>query len=60
VNYNIETIDGVVHLSGLAKSKEELDRVIRHAQGISGVKRVVSHVLTIDDPRRVTAVANTG
>jgi len=60
VNYNVETVDRVVHLSGLAKSNEELDLVIRHAQEVKGVERVVSHVLTIDDPRRVRAVASTG
>ena len=59
VNYNVETIDRVVHLTGLAKSNDELDRVIRKARAVSGVERVVSHVLTIDDPRRVRAVATT-
>lgn len=59
VNYNVETVDRVVHLTGLAKSEAELQRVIKHAQRVSGVRRVVSHVLTIDDPRRVHAVAAT-
>ncbi len=59
VNYNVVTINRVVHLTGLAKSTDELDRVIRRAQGIKGVERVVSHVLTIDDPRRVRTVAAT-
>ncbi|MHA1530056.1 MAG: BON domain-containing protein [Alphaproteobacteria bacterium] len=59
VNYNVETIDRVVHLTGLAKSAGELDQVIRRAQAVKGVERVVSHVLTIDDPRRVGAVADT-
>jgi len=60
VNYNVETIDRVVHLTGLAKSSEELDRVIRRARQVAGVERVVSHVLTIDDPRRVRTVAAIG
>ncbi len=60
VNYNVETIDRVVHLTGLAKSNEELDQVIRRAREVAGVERVVSHVLTIDDPRRVRTVAATG
>ena len=59
MNYNIETINRVVHLTGLAKSNEELDRVILRAQQVAGVERVVSHVLTIDDPRRVRTVAAT-
>jgi osmotically-inducible protein OsmY len=60
VNYNVETVDGVVYLTGLARSKAELERVVTHARQIGGVKRVVSHVLTIDDPRRTGAVAATG
>ena len=59
VNYNVETINRVVHLTGIARSSEELDRVIRRAQAVKGVERVVSHVLTIDDPRRVRTVAAT-
>ena len=59
MNYNVETINRVVHLTGLAKSNEELDRVISRAQQVAGVDRVVSHVLTIDDPRRVRTVAAT-
>jgi osmotically-inducible protein OsmY len=57
VNYNVETMDKVVHLTGLARSRDELQRVIDHAAGTPGVVRVVSHVLTIDDPRRQTASA---
>lgn len=53
VNYNVETIDRTVHLTGIARSRDELTRVIAHARRTSGVSRVVSHVLTIDDPRRV-------
>ena len=57
VNYNVETVDKVVHLTGVARSRGELKRVIDHAAGTPGVVRVVSHVLTIDDPRRQTASA---
>ena len=52
VNFNVETVDKVVHLTGIARSKTELGLVIDHAARIPGVVRVVSHVLTIDDPRR--------
>ena len=52
LNYNVETVDKVVHLTGLARSRGELGKVIAHAAAVPGVARVVSHVLTIDDPRR--------
>ncbi len=54
-NYNIETIDKVVHLIGLAQSRTELRRVANIAATTPGVERVVSHVLIIDDPRRTGA-----
>ncbi len=61
VNYTIETVDKVVHITGIARSGTELQAVIDHATGIPGVERVISHVLTIDDPRRqvTTALAPT-
>lgn len=51
-NYSVETHDGVVHLTGVARSPEELDRATRQAAMVTGVREVVSHVLSIDDPRR--------
>ncbi len=52
LNYNVETVGKVVHITGLARSRSELSEVLTHAQSVPGVARVVSHVLTIDDPRR--------
>lgn len=52
VNYSVETVDKVVHITGLARSNVELRRVIERASLVPGVAKVVSHVLTIDDPRR--------
>ncbi|MEM6971731.1 MAG: BON domain-containing protein [Pseudomonadota bacterium] len=51
-NINVETVEGVVHLTGLARSAGELERIVAHAQRADGARRVVSHVLLIDDPRR--------
>lgn len=60
INYNVTTMDRTVHLTGLARSAKELSRVIEHARKVEGVERVVSHVLTIDDPRRVARIARSG
>ena len=57
VNYTVTTVDGAVHLTGLARSPAELDRAIEIARSVAGVRRVVSHVLTIDDPRRRARIA---
>lgn len=59
-NYDVLVFRRAVHLTGLAQSAAELERAIRHAQVVEGVTRVVSHVLTIDDPRRVRATSTTG
>lgn len=53
VNFSVETVDKVVHLTGIARSTVELEQAIEHARTIPGVVQVVNHVLTIDDPRRI-------
>jgi osmotically-inducible protein OsmY len=57
INYSIRVVDGVVYLLGVAQDADELDRVINTARAMSGVRRVVSHVLTKDDPRRAGDVS---
>jgi len=52
VNYDIETVNGTVHVMGLARSNEELRRVTDIASRVSGVQQVVSHALLTSDPRR--------
>jgi osmotically-inducible protein OsmY len=54
VNYTVDVVNGVVYVMGIAQNQDELDRVIAHARDISNVKRVVSHVLLKDDPKRRT------
>jgi osmotically-inducible protein OsmY len=52
INYVVETVNSVVYLMGIARTEKEIARVIDHARDVTGVRRVVSHVLTQDDPRR--------
>jgi osmotically-inducible protein OsmY len=44
LNYNIDTVDQVVYLMGIAQNQAELDRVTRIASTISHVKKVISYV----------------
>ena len=44
INYNIETVNAVVYLIGIAQDQIELDRVLTHARSIDRVRRVVSYV----------------
>jgi osmotically-inducible protein OsmY len=52
VNYSIESVNGVVYLLGVAQNQAELDKVLDIARNVRYVRRVVSHVLMLDDPRR--------
>jgi len=53
INYSTRAIAGTVYLLGVAQNQAELDRVFQVARNIPDVKGVVSHVLLIDDPRRL-------
>lgn len=53
INYSTRTVAGTVFLLGIAQSQAELDRVFQVTRNIPDVKEVVSHVLLIDDPRRL-------
>jgi osmotically-inducible protein OsmY len=52
INYTVDVENSVVYLMGIAQNQAELDRVIATARDISGVKRVINHVLLKTDPRR--------
>lgn len=41
INYNIETVRGTIYLLGIARSEEELTRVVHHARNVSGVRKIV-------------------
>jgi osmotically-inducible protein OsmY len=51
-NYKITTVNKTVYLIGVAQDKEESQKVLNIAAKISGVKKVVNHVVLIDDNRR--------
>ena len=52
INYTEDVENGIVYLMGIAQNQDELDRVIATARDISGVKKVVNHVLLKTDQRR--------
>ncbi|MEM9100397.1 MAG: BON domain-containing protein [Pseudomonadota bacterium] len=60
VNINVTTVDGVVHLTGIARSEKEHAKTLNVAAGTDGVQKVVSHILVIDDPRRAEQLAKSG
>lgn len=53
INYSTRAVAGTVYLLGVAQDRAELDRVFRIARDVPNVKRVISHVIMKDDPRRI-------
>ena len=43
-NFNVETVDNVVYLTGIAQDEAEHQRVLDHARTVSGVREVVSYI----------------
>ena len=52
-NYNVECVNSVVTLMGIAQSEQELSLVTNLVSRTAGVTKVVSHVIMKDDPRRI-------
>jgi osmotically-inducible protein OsmY len=52
INYTVEVVNGTVYLLGVAADQAENDRVVGIARNMANVRRVVSHILNRDDPRR--------
>lgn len=52
VNYKATTVNKTVYLIGVAQDEAELNRVIKTITKISGVEKVVSHVVMLSDRRR--------
>ena len=54
INYTIEVKNGVVYLIGTARSKAELDELVKLARQTKGVNKVISHV-TVALPGSITS-----
>ncbi len=52
VNYTVDVVHGVIYLMGVGQDQDEVDRVIAHAQGVRGAKRVESYIVLKTDPIR--------
>jgi len=52
INYNVVTVDGVVHIFGIGQNEDEVGRVVRYARNVPYVRDVVTHVVMKDDPAR--------
>jgi osmotically-inducible protein OsmY len=52
VNYTTDVVHGVIYLMGVGQDEGEVDRVVAHAQKITGAKRVENYVVLKTDPIR--------
>ncbi|MDA0262051.1 MAG: BON domain-containing protein [Proteobacteria bacterium] len=52
INFSLTTVNAIVYLFGIARTEDEHQKLVNHARNVKGVKKVVSHVLLKDDPRR--------
>lgn len=52
VNVKINTVNSVVYLLGVAKDDYEIEKITNIIAKIKGVRKVVSHLIKIDDARR--------
>lgn len=59
INYNIDTVDGIIYLMGVAQSQAELNRVMEIARTIPDVKQVVSYIKMAGEQGQDFTPANT-
>ena len=52
INYNIETINGIIYIVGIAQDQAEIDKIVDRARQIKNVKKIFSHEIMKDNPRR--------
>ena len=53
INFTHSVSKQVIFLIGIAKDNKELNKVITHARTVKGVKKVVSHLMLINDEKRM-------
>ena len=51
-NFEVTTVNGAVYLIGIARDDDEVNKINTIAAKTRGVKRVISHIVTVDDSRR--------
>ena len=52
-NYNIDTINGKTYIFGIAMTKDEKKEVIKEADEVYGVKKVIPSIILVEDLSRV-------
>ncbi len=56
-NYEISVVNGYVYLFGISKNNAEVARVIAHVRDVESVRKVISHMVNINDKLRLERLA---
>ena len=51
LNFSIDVVNGIVYLSGVASSPEEMNKVVSHAENLRFVQEVVNYIILGKDQR---------
>ena len=51
LNFSIDVVNGIVYLSGVASSPEEMNKVVNHAENLRFVQEVVNYIILEKDQR---------
>ena len=51
LNFSIDVVNGIVYLSGVASSPEEMNKVVSHAENLRFVQEVVNYIIFAKDQR---------
>ncbi|MDR3031222.1 MAG: BON domain-containing protein, partial [Holosporales bacterium] len=47
VNYKLKTVNGIVYVTGISRSQNELNKTLETLQGVRNVKKIISYVNVI-------------
>ncbi len=51
LNFSIDVVNGIVYLSGVASSPEEMNKVVSHAKNLRFAQEVVNYIILAKDQR---------
>jgi len=51
LNFSIDVVNGIVYLSGVASSPEEMNKVVSYAENLRFAQEVVNYIILAKDQR---------
>ena len=44
INFNVDTVNGIVYIFGIARDQEEINKIIKHARNINYVENIINYM----------------